>query len=173
QPPGLIRDRQADQDCQHPRGAVTDQSRECVNGSVERARPDADEQFVMNPRPAREQVMLPAVLLAAVVEQKQHRHACGGANGQPEKYLTGMRPETRGENLHQVPNGNIIGSRVEDLLIADCGLRTADCGLRIDSYEMSQARGDTIKAGFSESTNPQSAIRNPQSASWRFTYRRA
>src|SRR5262245_15014993 len=103
-----MRDRQTDQDRQRPRGAVTDQSRKGVNDSVERARPDADEQFVMNPCPAREKVMLPAVLLATVVEQKQHRHACGGANGQPETYLAGMRTKARGENLHYVSNGNTI-----------------------------------------------------------------
>jgi hypothetical protein len=33
--------------------------------------------------------------------------------------------------------------------------------LRIDSCEMSRARGDTINAGFSESIYPQFAIRNP------------
>jgi len=50
---------------------------------------------------------------------------------------------------------------IKDRGSSDCGLRIADCGLRIDSDEMSQARGGAIKAGFSESTNPQSAIRNP------------
>jgi hypothetical protein len=35
--------------------------------------------------------------------------------------------------------------------------------LRIDGDELSCARGAVIKAGPSESINPQSAIRNPQS----------
>src|SRR5262249_56392501 len=52
------------------------------------------------------------------------------------------------------------GSRIEDRGSRIEGLGSSDCGLRINSYEMSQAKGDTIKAGFSESINPQSAIRN-------------
>jgi hypothetical protein len=74
---------------------------------------------MMNPRLAREQIMLPAILLATVIEQKQHRHACGGANGQPEKRLAGIGPESRGENLHHAPNVNTN-------VIEDCGLRIGD-----------------------------------------------
>jgi len=36
----------------------------------------------------------------------------------------------------------------------------ADCGLLV--CELSRARGDAAKAGFPESINPQSAIRNPR-----------
>src|SRR5262245_7627026 len=47
------------------------------------------------------------------------------------------------------------GSRVSGLRIADCGFIVA---------ALSSARGAAIKAGFSDSINPQSAIRNPQSS---------
>src|SRR5262249_15620528 len=99
---------------QRPRGAVTDQGRKGVNGCVERARPDADEQFLMNPCPAREQVMLSAVLLATVVEHKQHGHARDGANDQPEIRSAEVPPKARGEILNHVLNGSTIGSRTED-----------------------------------------------------------
>jgi (1->4)-alpha-D-glucan 1-alpha-D-glucosylmutase len=45
---------------------------------------------------------------------------------------------------------------------SDRGLRIADCGFPAD--EPPRARGAAMKAGFSDSINPQSAIRNPQSA---------
>src|SRR5215510_207128 len=45
--------------------------------------------------------MLPAVLLATVVEQERHSQACGGANDQPEISL-----ETGGEKLHCAANGS-------------------------------------------------------------------
>jgi membrane peptidoglycan carboxypeptidase len=45
---------------------------------------------------------------------------------------------------------------------SDCGLQIANCGLMVG--DTSRAKGDGVKAGFSESINPQSAIRNPQSA---------
>ncbi|HKC89325.1 MAG TPA: oligosaccharide flippase family protein [Blastocatellia bacterium] len=45
--------------------------------------------------------------------------------------------------------------------IEDGGSRIADCGLEVDA--LSRAGGDTIRVGFSEPINPQSAIRNPQS----------
>jgi O-antigen/teichoic acid export membrane protein/transposase-like protein len=53
-------------------------------------------------------------------------------------------------------------AKVEDLPIADCGLRIADCGLVVDAP--SRAGGAAIRVGVSEPINPQSAIRNPQSA---------
>src|SRR5262249_4602329 len=54
----------------------------------------------------------------------------------------------------------ILPRKIEDLLIADCGLRIANCGLIVGA--LSHARGGMVKAGFSDSINPQSAIRNPK-----------
>jgi len=51
--------------------------------------------------------------------------------------------------------------KIEGQESSDRGLRIADCGLIAGA--LSRARGAAIRAVFSESINPQSAIRNPQS----------